>query len=126
MLAKLILETMCPYYLFELFDLAAAFARITNHCITIQRKNGNNDVYFLVCCEVDPEDSTSIGAFGICCFGDDPDCSKSFSFDLLPYKRGAFSHLGIDCEDTDWEIDKEDLLRIELELEETRAKLSDL
>ena len=112
--------------LFELFDLASDFARITNQAITIKRKNGDNSIYFLVCAEVDPNDATNISAFGICCFeDDDPDRSKSFSFDLPPYKRMAFSHLGIDCEDTDWEIEEEDLWRVDYVLEEIRKKRVD-
>ena len=108
--------------LYELFDLAADFARITNEPITIKRKNGDNSISFLVCSELDTEGGANITAFGICRFGDDPDCSKSFSFDLPPYKRMAFSHLGIDCEDTDWEIDKEVLWRVDYVLEEIQKK----
>ena len=109
--------------LYQLFDEAVDFARIRNGYITIQRKNGDRSVYFLVCSTVNEEDPTQITGFGICCFGDDPDSSKSFSFDLPPYKRMAFSHLGIDCEDIDWEIDQEDLWKVKYKLEAIQEKL---
>lgn len=106
--------------LYELLKDAAEFCKAADMNFVSIVKDGA-DFYFQVYNEPDPEDPRKTRPVGVCLRKK----GKDFTFDIPLYKRGALDFLGIRSEDTDWQIDDEDLVRIKFRIEDLNKKLSE-
>ena len=111
--------------LIDLFEDAAEFCRACNlRYVSIQRKNGNDSEYFLICNSLDDtdDDIDPITAYGVYSKAED---QQFFTFTIVPYKKWELSRFGIEPEDTDWEIPQEELVKIKSLINDLNDRIKD-